>query len=152
MLHGYLYFPRYNNCRSCSQLPCEKALGSLLQHIFRFDPTTAPALFHPIPTASKTMSAFGAPPPQTMAMPNIQTYDDDDILMDYEDDFPASAPAPAQTNGNADTMMMDTETSTAAATRATSSEEDVMVPERVHLRGVDNVRTHSSSPPSLPAN
>ncbi|KAI5853875.1 hypothetical protein BZA05DRAFT_444149 [Tricharina praecox] len=87
------------------------------------------------------MSGFGASPPQTLAMPNIQTYDDDDILMDYEDDFQASAPAPAPTNGNADAMMVDMEPSTAAVTTATSSEEDVMVPERVHLRGVDNLST-----------
>lgn len=90
------------------------------------------------------MSAFGIPPPQ--AMPNIQTYDDDDILMDYEDDFPASAPAHA--NGNVDAMMVDIEPpSTVAATTAPIPGDDDMVPERVHLRGVDNVSAHSFSFP-----
>jgi len=80
-----------------------------------------------------------------MAMPNIQNYDDDDILMDYEDDFPASAPAPV--NGNVDAMMVDIEPSTVAATAAPIPGDDDMVPERVHLRGVDNVRAYSFSSP-----
>jgi hypothetical protein len=78
-----------------------------------------------------------------MAMPNIQL-DDDDILMDYEDDIPAeaqAAPAPTAT----DAMMMDTEQQPPSV--AAAAEDEVIQPERVHLRGVDNVAT---SPLLLP--
>jgi hypothetical protein len=88
------------------------------------------------------MSTLGAPPPQAMAMPNIQI-DDDDILMDYEDDLPAEAPTAPTINGT-DAMMMDNEPSRAAAA---PEEEEVIAPERVHLRGVDNVATSTSHLP-----
>ena len=75
-----------------------------------------------------------------MAMPSIQV-DDDDILMDYDDDEPMTSAAPAN-----DSMMLDsTQGATATHTNADDDDEGI-VPERVHIRGVDNV----PQPPSRP--
>lgn len=92
------------------------------------------------------MSAFSAPPPQAMATPNIQVQDDDDILMDYEDDIPTTTAAPPQTNSGDDAMMMD---ASDAPPVANAGEKEVIVPERIHIRGVDNVPSPALTPPSL---
>ena len=84
--------------------------------------------------------------------------DDDVILMDYEDDFP-TAPVAPQTNGitvaapDDDDMLLDYEDDVPAAAVAPAAavEEELMVTERVHIRGVDNVHPLPPSHPTHPA-
>lgn len=71
-----------------------------------------------------------------MAMPNNHLIDDDDILMDYDDDIPALLQTTPMGN---DAMMLD---STATTTSAPTADDELFVPERIHIRGVDNVSNH----------
>lgn len=77
------------------------------------------------------------PPPQTIAQGNVQiNYDDDDILMDYDDEPQGPIPA-ATTNGNgAGDQMMEVE-----ATGFTLDDASQLAPEKVYLRGVDSMST-----------
>ncbi|KAI5820274.1 hypothetical protein BZA77DRAFT_302010 [Pyronema omphalodes] len=70
-----------------------------------------------------------------MAMPNNHLIDDDDIIMDYDDDVPALLETAPMAN---DTMMLD---STTVTTSAPTADDELFVPERIHIRGVDNLST-----------
>lgn len=77
-----------------------------------------------------------APPPQTMAQPSVQVnYDDDDILMDYDDEPQGPGPT-TTTNGNgAGDQMMEVEATN------TLPDEDQLAPEKIYLCGVDSMST-----------
>jgi hypothetical protein len=83
-------------------------------------------------------------PPQPMAMPSLQVDCDDDILMDYEDETITSAPS-MQTG---DSVMMDVDDisckDNAEDIVDAIDTNEVIVSERVHLRGVDNVNIQSA--------
>lgn len=75
------------------------------------------------------------PPPQTVAQGNVQiNYDDDDILMDYDDE--PQGPGPTMNGNGAGDRMMEVE-----ATGSTLEDADQLVPNKVYLRGVDSMST-----------
>lgn len=72
-----------------------------------------------------------------MAPGNVQiNYDDDDILMDYDDEPQGPIPATTMNGNGAGDQMMEVET-----TGSTLEDVDQLALEKVYLRGVDSMST-----------
>lgn len=99
----------------------------------QYNPNSAPSLLPPSRAAMSTVDpiAMSAPPPQAMV-------DDDDILMDYEDEIPEETAALTTVAINT-SAEMDLEDGGAAYGGA----DNLMMPEKVYVRGVDNMNTEA---------
>lgn len=75
--------------------------------------------------------------PVAIAQGNVRIhYNDDDILMDYDDEPQGPIPAAATGGNGAGDQMMEVE-----ATGSTLDDADQLTPNKVYLRGVDSMST-----------